>query len=128
MNDINLRRFIGIPWVKGGRSPSGYDCLGLAIAVRAAAGLATPDYVYEEIVPEEIDRDFRAYGFTRLATARPWCIVTFVDVPPYSSHLGVVLPDARLFIHTMSAGRGRSRIEHLDNPYWKGRRSGYWET
>ena len=107
---------------------AGFDCLGLAIAVRTAAGLATPDYVYEEIVPEEIDRDFRAYGFKRLDTPAPWCLVTFIDVPPYSSHMGVVLPDTRLFIHTMSAGRARSRIEHLDHPVWRAKRTGFWET
>ena len=125
---VDLVAFLNVPWVRHGRSRDGYDCLGLAIAVRRAAGLAMPDYVYDQIVPCEIDRDFHAYGFKRLPGPRPWCIVTFVaDVPPFSSHLGVVTGDGAHFIHTMSRPPAKSHVLALDNPFWQRRASGFWE-
>jgi hypothetical protein len=125
---IDYSSLVGVPWVKKGRSVSGMDCLGLVIAVRQLVGKKTPDYIYDDIVPEEIDRDFREFGFVSLERPRPFCLVTFIDEPPYSSHLGVVLEDCSTFLHSRSRGQGKSVVERLEHPLWKRRRTGFWEV
>lgn len=125
---IDYSHLIGIPWKKGGRDSTGMDCLGVVIALRKLVGKNTPDYVYNEIVPEEIDRDFRDFGFIELDRPQPYCLVTFIDEYPYSSHMGVVLENCSMFLHSRSRGSKKSVIERLEHPIWKKRRTGFWEV
>ena len=124
---IDVSHLVGIPWIKRGRDMTGMDCLGIVIAARQMVGKKTPDYNYDEIDPEKIDRDFRAFGFVRLGRAHPFCLVTFMSVPPFSSHLGVVLDDCQTFLHNRSGGPGRACIERLDSPVWRRKTTGYFE-
>jgi predicted phage tail protein len=122
---------IGIPWKKGGRDKTGFDCYGLAMEMFRRAGKDLPEYAYDEIDPERIDADFRAHGFARLSRPEPFCLVSFTSVPPFASHMGVVLEDRKRFIHVRRDSHGRplrSCIERLDHPVWSRKIAGYWDT
>lgn len=126
---MNYSQFVGIPWVRNGRDKLGADCLGLAILVRKEAGLNTPDYEYIDPTTEEVASIIlkEECNYIELTKPKPFCLVTFTDIPPYSTHVGVVLEDCQRFIHTRSVGPKRSVIERLDHPVWQRRRTGFWE-
>lgn len=126
---------IGKPFAYGGRGPEAYDCYGLALEVkrRVSSPLESggdrggvPDFEHPD-TPEDIHRVILAARerFSAIPAPAPFCFVTFTVCYPFTSHVGIVLPDCVHFIHILE--RTSVCIERLDSIAWKRRITGYYE-
>ena len=61
--------------------------------------------------------------FIQLLTLEPHCIITFYIVPKYTSHIGVVLPNLKQFIHCLD--KKGVMIDRISK--WKNRVTGYYK-
>jgi cell wall-associated NlpC family hydrolase len=84
------RRFLGVPYVWGGTSPSGFDCSGFTRYVYAHFGVSLPHYTYSQF-----DRGRRVAR----AALRPGDLVFFDGV----GHVGLYIGH-NLFIHAPHTG------------------------
>ena len=115
---------IGKPFEYGGRGPVGYDCYGLAMEVYKRRGINLKEYYSPDnlSIIGNLVEDGKE-DFIPLEKPEPFCFVLF-RVPKYTTHIGVVLPDCKRFIH-VSRGKNVS-IERLDHIIWKTKISGYY--
>lgn len=118
---------IGKPFEFGSRGPNTFDCYGLCMEVYKRLGRELPDYPtsfgnYTE------DNETYVNGkanFIRLEKPVPFCLVTFMIIRPFVSHVGVVTEDCT---HFLSAEVKRFvSIEPLESPRWRGRLDGFWK-
>ncbi len=96
--------YIGVPYVFGGTTPSGFDCSGFTSYVFANAG------VY---IPRTADAQY-AVG-TPVSNPEPGDLVFFQTYEPGPSHVGIYLGDGR-FVNA-SSSRGVA-IDSLNSSYW----------
>jgi cell wall-associated NlpC family hydrolase len=112
----------------GGRTvEEGLDCYGLCKEIYKRLGKSLPEY---DIITEDvkiIDNvvEENKGKFIRLDYPVPFCLVLFSIIPPYESHIGVVLEDRRSFIH-MQRNKGCC-VESLNNRFWVNRIRGFYE-
>lgn len=64
--------------------------------------------------------------FVELKTPEPFCLVTFMTKPPYTTHIGVVLENCRDFIHNLDMST-KVCIERLDSMLWERRITGFYK-
>jgi cell wall-associated NlpC family hydrolase len=83
------RRFLGVPYVWGGVSPSGFDCSGFTRYVYAHFGVSLPHYTYSQF---DLGRVVRG-------ALKPGDLVFFDGV----GHVGLYIGDNR-FIHAPHTG------------------------
>lgn len=141
-----LEQLIGKGFEYGARGPDAYDCYGLAMEVYRLAGLSElPDQEefasavgrglpdFEHIPggsPEymaEVNSVVFAGGhtcFLPLDKPEPYAFVTIRSVNGFVSHLGVVLPNLRQFIHVFP--KRNVVIDRLDHPLWKQKIEGFY--
>ena len=96
---------MGIPYVWGGSSPSGFDCSGFVQWVYLKNGVSisrTADIQYTEGVP--------------VNDLEPGDLVFFTTYAPGASHVGLYL-GCTLFIHASSSGS--VRINSLDEDFYQ---------
>jgi len=96
--------YMGVPYVWGGSSPSGFDCSGFVQWVYARNGVIisrTADTQYMEGVP--------------VKDLQPGDLVFFTTYAPGASHVGIYLA-CTLFIHASSSGS--VRISSLSESYY----------
>lgn len=78
---LDINKYIGIPWVAGGRSESAADCWGLVMLVyRNELGLELGDFMSDsgdEVVAQEIDEPVNG------------CLVRAVNCTNGADHWGV---------------------------------------
>ncbi len=137
---VSYSDLIGKDFKCGGRGPLEYDCYGLAMEIYRRLGIELPDFgsspsvswIHHKIIEETAEgREHRAEGSTpcpmRFAPCpgpEPFCLVTFMLRPPYTSHIGVVLEDGVRFMHILR--KTEVTIERLDSQLWERRITGYF--
>ncbi len=117
---------IGKSFADGGRGPDAYDCFGLFEELCKRRGLALPAEP-NPIGVEQKDAAIQAAigrgEWVKIITPEPFCAVVFRMIPPFVSHIGMVLDGGR-FIHIR---RGANvAIERLDSVVWRSRIAGYY--
>ena len=144
---INYIDLLGKPFEYGGRGPDAYDCWGLCMEIYKRLGIQLPDGIStpeHKDIEQQINEGFRIQklvetgfkpvctkpvstllsGFKPVSTPTPYCLVTFMIRPPYTSHVGVALEDGNKFIHIMQ--KCRVAVERLDNLAWHRRIKGFY--
>lgn len=121
-----LNDLIGINFKYGGRGPTEYDCYGLAIEVLSRMGKTLPNQYLSVENPADIEKslDDGKQFLKQISAPVKGCLVMFRIVPPFVSHLGVML-DSKRFIHVF-----RKRlvcIESIDSVLWKNKVAGFYD-
>jgi len=103
------KRYIGVPYVFGGTTPSGFDCSGFL------------QYVFREVgysIPRLADEQYELGYAARVSELDVGDLVFFSTYTDGVSHCGIYTGD-RKFLH-VSSSRG-VRIDSLDSDYWSSR-------
>lgn len=100
-------RFLGVPYVFGGTSSSGFDCSGYVQHVFAMLGIH---------IPRTADAQFYA-GKPAVGGPRPGDLVFFQTYLPGPSHVGIYLGNGQ-FVNATSHG---VMVSNLSDSYWASR-------
>ncbi len=103
----NGEKFMGVPYVFGGTTPSGFDCSGFL------------QYVFKQFginIPRLADEQYLLGEAVRTSQLSVGDLVFFSTYLPGASHCGFYVGDGK-FLHT-SSSRG-VRVDSLDSEYWK---------
>lgn len=120
-----INKYLGIPFLHGGRTLNGLDCWGLIIAIYADLGFKLLD-IEEEYTP---DWQFKNKNYFIENYCKEWKRATLPELfdgvlfksgKNIANHAGVVLSDNR-FIHTCKAGTIISRLDE-----WKNKIEGFY--
>jgi cell wall-associated NlpC family hydrolase len=102
----DLAALVGVPYVVGGRTLEGLDCLGLVIAAMRVLrpGVGVPDLweaAQEAVRGGWRGEDVTPDGWADLAADAPWraADVLWLHDATGPNHLGIVIPGGR-FLHT----------------------------
>ncbi len=101
-------KFLGVPYVFGGTSTSGFDCSGYVQHVFAMLGIR---------LPRTADAQFDA-GHRVVGGMQPGDLVFFQTYAPGPSHVGIYLGHGK-FVHA-SSSRG-VMVSNLSDAYWAAR-------
>lgn len=116
---IDLNKYVGVPFLIGGRTLKGIDCWGLVIAVYAEAGISVPDFDSGFFSKQEIlraIRDGEQYLVDEIPEPEKFCLVGDSvkghiglwlngNVLHASRTMGVVLQGIDTFRHFYPASR-----------------------
>jgi peptidoglycan endopeptidase LytE len=106
------KSLLGVPYVSGGSSPSGFDCSGYVKYVFGHFGINLPRTAGEQ---------YNAGLKVSSAEARPGDLVAF-KTGGYISHVGIYLGDSQFISATSSNGID---ITSVHGPYWGSRFLGF---
>ena len=122
---------LGKPFEMGGDGINGYDCYTLSRAVCKRGGVNLPMKQTQLLATvDEIEARSNAINigkgedYVRLEKPEPFCVVTFSIVPPYVTHMGLVLEDCISFIHIFK--KRSVAIERLNHKLWESKIEGYF--
>ena len=110
-----LNGLIGLPYERGGRGPSAFDCAGLVVELQRRRGtiVAAPPTGLSGISDMFAMARILSAQWRRLPNAQAWSVVYF----PTVAHLGTMI-DGRNFIHA-AEDVGSVHISSLDDGFWK---------
>lgn len=101
-------RFIGVPYVFGGTSTSGFDCSGYVQHVFAMLGIS---------LPRTADAQYDA-GHRIVGGMKPGDLVFFQTYEPGPSHVGIYIGHNKFVGASSSHG---VMVSSLNDPYWHAR-------
>ncbi len=105
------RQYLGVRYVRGGRSEHGFDCSGFVSYVYSKLGIALPrSSASQSQAGQKVDKEATRAGDLVFFYTRGKNII---------SHVGIYLGN-NLFIHSASSGKG-VMISSMNEPYWKTR-------
>ena len=109
------KQYLGVPYVYGGASPSGFDCSGLIYYLTKSMG---------ETVPRTATAQWNG-GYTKISREelQPGDLVFFTKTyhsSKYITHVGIYIGDGN-FIHASSPTSGGVIITSLSNSYYSPR-------
>ena len=97
-------QYVGVPYVFGGTTPSGFDCSGFVRYVYANAGIW---------LPRAADEQFES-GYA-VSNLQPGDLVFFSTYTYGASHSGIYLGNGKFISATSSSG---VRVDNLYDGYW----------
>lgn len=101
------KKYLGVPYVWGGSTPSGFDCTGFLNFVYGKVGIS---------IPRTVETIWSAT--TIVSTPQPGDLVFFTTYKEGPSHAGIYIGDNK-FLHAGSSTG--VTITDMNNPYWKAR-------
>ena len=101
-------QYIGVPYVFGGSTPSGFDCSGFTRYVYSAAGID---------LPRGADEQYGVGYSVSMANLQPGDLVFFSTYESGISHVGIYIGNHQ-FINAASDGVS---ISDMDSNYWSAR-------
>lgn len=105
------RRFLGLPYLWGGRSSYGFDCSGFTQLLMRARGVN---------MPRDADQQAAWKGVTPIERndLHPGDLLFFGSAPAKITHTGMYIGDGQ-FIQAATNGHPVVQISRLDDPPWK---------
>ena len=116
---------LGKPYLFGSYGPNTYDCYGLIVELYKRLGINLPKRFPDDNFPsihENVQNEYEM-NWECIEKPVPYCVVRISLVPPYVSHVGMVLEDCKTFIHILPTRN--VTIERLDSIIWRRRIAGY---
>lgn len=122
---LDLSKYLGRPFIRGGRGPDAFDCYGLCMSVYKDLGINLPDInTKEEIEKNYATADSYIHLFDRLEDPKPFCLVAFYLIPEkVVSHVGIVMPDLKTMLHCCNS----KRVSVESMKFWSHKFAGYYE-
>jgi len=117
---------IGVPWKDRGRDMSGLDCYGLLMVLFARKGVLFPDFDYPQDAETSLVHRLICENKSLaepISAPEPWGIVSIAIIPPYESHLGMVI-NLYEFVHVRMDTR--VTVSRIDSPLWRMRIRGLY--
>lgn len=101
------KQYMGVPYVWGGTSPSGFDCSGFTHYVMLKNDIT---------IPRTTELQYNTGSWVSRSSLKPGDLVFFTTYKQGASHVGIYLGNNQ-FIHA-SSGAGKITISDLNNTYY----------
>lgn len=114
------------PFAWAGRGPDAYDCYGLCQEIYRRIGRELPDYDSSDqtqVIALTLAGGIESW-LEQIPQPEPFCLVTFRIVPPFVTHLGVVMDDCQTFLHILQ--QSMVTRERLSSLQWSRKIAGYY--
>ena len=123
---MSLSKYLESKFAFGGRGPKFYDCYGLAKAIyKEKLNIILPEIETPELLHDiYVKCDESVKYFDEIEKPKSWCLVAFEIKPPFVSHVGIILPGLKTFIHAFH--KSGIVIQKLRDPVWSRKIKGYY--